>query len=62
MVSKLHQAYLKALSDKEGLEKMSDQGIHLPEAQYAPEALGKRTAAEVEKWRKVVTEAKIEIE
>ena len=63
VIAKLHQAYLKAMADKDWQKKMSDQGIHLlPEAQYAPEALGKHTAAEVEKWRKVVTEAKIEIE
>ena len=63
VIAKLHQAYLKALADKDWQKRMSDQGIHLlPEAQYAPEALGKHTAAEVEKWRKVVTEAKIEIE
>jgi tripartite-type tricarboxylate transporter receptor subunit TctC len=63
VIAKLHQAYLKALADKDWQKKMSDQGVHLlPEAQYAPEALAKHTAAEVEKWRKVVTDAKIEIE
>ena len=40
-----------------------DQGIHLlPEAQYAPEAFAKHTAAEVEKWRKVATDSKIQID
>ena len=41
----------------------AEQGIHLlPEAQYGPEAFGKHTAAEIEKWRKVVTEAKITLD
>jgi len=63
VVQKLHQAYLKALTDKAWLETMSDKGIHLlPEAQYAPEAFAKHTAAEVEKWRKVAAEAKIQID
>lgn len=60
---KLHEAYLKALADKGWLKKMSDQGIHLlPEAQYAPEAFAKHTAAEVEKWRKVIADAKIQVD
>lgn len=63
VVQKLHQAYLKALTDKAWLETMSDKGIHLlPEAQYGPEAFAKHTAAEVEKWRKVAAEAKIQID
>lgn len=63
VVTKLHQAYLKALSDKEWTTRMTSQGIHLlPEAQYTPEALAKHTAAEVSKWRKVATEAKIQID
>ncbi|CAN7209836.1 tripartite tricarboxylate transporter substrate-binding protein [Acidovorax sp. LjRoot66] len=63
MVQKLHQAYLKALADKPWTARMVAQGIHLlPEAQYAPEAFAKHTAAEVEKWRKVATDAKIQID
>lgn len=63
VIQKLHAAYLKALADKDWQKKMSDQGIHLlPEAQYAPEALARHTAAEVEKWRKVATDAKIQID
>lgn len=63
IVQKLHAAYLKALSDKDWQKKMADQGIHLlPEAQYAPEAFGKHTAAEVDKWRKVATDSKIQID
>ncbi len=60
---KLHAAYVKSLSDKDWLKKMSDQGIHLlPEAHYAPEAFAKHTAAEVDKWRKVATDSKIQID
>lgn len=63
MLHKLHAAYLKAMSDKDWMKKMADQGIHLlPEAQYAPEAFAKHTAAEVEKWRKVATDSKIQID
>ena len=55
--------YLKALADKDWTKRMASQGIHLlPEAQYAPEAFAKHTAAEVERWRKVATDAKIQID
>lgn len=63
IVQKMHQAYLKALADKDWLKRMASQGIHLlPEAQYAPDALAKHTAAEVERWRKVTADAKIQID
>lgn len=63
VISKLHQAYLKALSDKAWTQKMAELGIHLlPEAQYAPEALAKHTATEVATWRKVAADAKITID
>lgn len=63
IVQKMHQAYLKALADKAWTARMTSQGIHLlPEAQYAPEAFARHTAAEVERWRKVVTDAKIQID
>jgi tripartite-type tricarboxylate transporter receptor subunit TctC len=63
VVQKLHQAYLKALGDKDWTQRMATQGIHLlPEAQYGPDAFAKHTAAEVDKWRKVATDAKIQID
>ena len=63
IVQKMHQAYIKALQDKTWTARMISQGIHLlPEAQYAPDAFAKHTAAEVERWRKVVTDAKIQID
>lgn len=63
VVQKLHQAYLKALADKPWTARMAAQGINmLPEAQYAPDAFAKHTAAEVDKWRKVATDAKIQID
>jgi tripartite-type tricarboxylate transporter receptor subunit TctC len=63
VVSLMHAAYLKALADKSWTQKMVDQGIRLlPDAQYAPGALGKHTAAEVGKWRKLATDAKITVE
>lgn len=63
VVQKLHQAYLKALTDKDWTKRMAAQGINLlPEAQYAPEAFAKHTAAEVDRWRQVATDAKIQID
>ncbi|WP_026437322.1 tripartite tricarboxylate transporter substrate binding protein [Acidovorax sp. JHL-9] len=63
VVQKMHQAYIKALADKSWTTRMAGQGIHLlPEAQYAPDAFAKHTAAEVERWRKVVTDAKIQLD
>lgn len=63
VIAKMHTAYLKAMQDKAWTQKMADLGIRLlPEAQYGPEALGKHTAAEVEKWRKLATEAKITVD
>jgi len=63
VIQKVYQAYLKAMADKAWTQKMASLGIQLlPEAQYAPEAFGKHTAAEVEKWRKVASEAHITID
>jgi tripartite-type tricarboxylate transporter receptor subunit TctC len=63
IVQKMHQAYMKALGDKEWVKKMSDQGIKmLADTQVAPEAFAQHTAAEVEKWRKVATEANIQVD
>lgn len=63
IVQKMHQAYVKALADKTWTARMASQGIHLlPDAQYAPDAFAKHTASEVERWRKVVADAKIQID
>lgn len=63
IVQKMHQAYMKALSDKAWTTKMSSLGVHLlNDAQYGPDAFSKHTAAEVEKWRKVVSDAKISLD
>jgi tripartite-type tricarboxylate transporter receptor subunit TctC len=62
-VQKLHHAYLKALADQEWTKKMAAQGIQLlSDAHYAPAAFAQHTAAEVEKWRKVVSSAKIQLD
>jgi hypothetical protein len=56
-------AYLKALQDKTWTQKMAEQGIRLlPEADYGPDAFGKHTVAEVEKWRKLAVDAKISVD
>ena len=58
----MHQAYLKALTDKAWTDRMVSQGISLlPQAQYAPDAFAKFTAAEVRRWGKVVADAKIQL-
>ena len=63
VIQKVHQAYLTALGDKAWSKKMADLGIQmLPETQYAPVAFGKHTVAEVDKWRKVATEANIAVD
>jgi tripartite-type tricarboxylate transporter receptor subunit TctC len=63
VIQKVHQAYLKSLADKAWTTKMADLGIQLlPQALYAPDAFGKHTIAEVDKWRKVATEANITVD
>jgi tripartite-type tricarboxylate transporter receptor subunit TctC len=63
VVQKVYQAYTKALADKAWTDKMAAQGIRLlPAEQYAPEALARHTAAEVERWRKVAADAKISLD
>ena len=62
VIQKMHRAYLAALGDKAWLKKMSDQGIQLlAEVQYGPEAFAQHAASEVERWRKVASEAGIQI-
>lgn len=63
IVQKMHQAFMSSLEDKAWQKKMADQGINLlPQADYGPEAFARHTASEVARWRKVATEAKIEID
>lgn len=62
VVDKMYQAYMKALADTAWTTRMSEQGIHLlPDAQYAPDAFAKHTAAEVQRWHQVVENAKIQV-
>jgi tripartite-type tricarboxylate transporter receptor subunit TctC len=61
-IEKMHAAYLKALADKAWTDRMTAAGIQLlPEAQYAPAAFARHTADEVARWRKVTTDAKIQL-
>lgn len=63
IVQKMHQAYLKALADKAWTDRMASQGIQLlPQAQYAPDAFAQFTAAEIQRWQKVVADAKIQLD
>jgi len=62
-IQKVYQAYTKALADKTWTDRMAAQGIRmLPDDQYTPDAFGKHTATEVERWRKVAAEAKISLD
>jgi tripartite-type tricarboxylate transporter receptor subunit TctC len=62
-LQKMLAAYLKAMAEKAWTQKMAEQGIRLlPDAQYAPDAFAKHTAAEIEKWHKVVADAKITVD
>jgi len=61
-INKMHLAYIKAIGDKSWTQQMADQGLRLlSEKQCAPAEFGKHTAAEVDKWRTVITEAKISL-
>ncbi|WP_332751080.1 tripartite tricarboxylate transporter substrate-binding protein [Hydrogenophaga sp.] len=63
VINKLHQAYVKALTDSAWTKQMADQGVRLlSDGQYAPAEFSKHTAAEVARWRQVTTEAKITLE
>ncbi|HWP17779.1 MAG TPA: tripartite tricarboxylate transporter substrate-binding protein [Burkholderiaceae bacterium] len=63
VIRQMHGAYLTAMRDSAWVSKMVDQGIHLlPEAQYSPESLARHTVAEVERWRKLVVEAGIQLD
>lgn len=63
IVQKVYQAYTRVMSDTGFTKKLADQGIRLlPESQYAPEAFAKHTASEVERWRKVASTARIQLD
>ncbi|WP_295855450.1 tripartite tricarboxylate transporter substrate-binding protein [uncultured Xylophilus sp.] len=60
VVQRLYRAYARAMEDVAWKRQLADQGIRLlPDAQYAPDALARHTAAEVRSWRRVVTQARI---
>ena len=63
VIDRLFDAYTQALADPDWIRQMSDRGIQmLPSTRYTPQALGEHTAAEVERWRKVAAEAKIQLD
>lgn len=60
VIDKMQQAYLKVMTDKAFTAKMSAQAIQmLPPERYTASALGKHTAAEVERWKSVAAKANI---
>ncbi|MNT65659.1 hypothetical protein D3C72_2036590 [compost metagenome] len=59
----MQQAYLKVMTDKAFTAKMSAQAIQmLPPERYTASALGKHTAAEVERWKSVAAKANISLD
>jgi tripartite-type tricarboxylate transporter receptor subunit TctC len=60
VIDKLNAAFREALSDKEVSQKLLAAGIE-PEAS-TPDDLGKFQAAETQKWKQIVTDARIEPE
>ena len=63
VVERMFAAYQAALADPAWIKQMSERGIQMLEpAQYTPAALGKLTADEVERWRKVAAAAKIQLD
>jgi tripartite-type tricarboxylate transporter receptor subunit TctC len=62
-VTKLHQAYVEAMADTAWTQRMTDQGIRLlPQKLYSAAEFSRHTAAEVDRWRKVATDARITID
>jgi len=60
-IDRLHQAYLTVIRDPAMRQRMLDSGMQLlPESDYGPDALQKRTASEIDKYRDVIRAAKIE--
>jgi len=60
-IDRMHSAYLKVIGDPAVQAIMRERGMQLlPEADYAPDALQRYTANEVEKYREVIRSAKIE--
>jgi tripartite-type tricarboxylate transporter receptor subunit TctC len=60
VIDKLNAAFREALADKEVSQKLLAAGIE-PEAS-TPDDLGKFQAAETQKWKQIVTDARIEPE
>jgi tripartite-type tricarboxylate transporter receptor subunit TctC len=61
VIDKLHQTYLMVIRDPTMRQRMLDSGLQLlPEPDYAPGALQKYTASEIDKYREVIRAAKIE--
>jgi tripartite-type tricarboxylate transporter receptor subunit TctC len=63
VIDRLAEAYSGVMKDASFTKRLQEQGIQLlPTDQYSPAALGKHTAAEIEKWRDVVTKARISLD
>lgn len=62
-IEKMQQAYLKVMTDKAFTAKMAGQAIQmLPPEQYTASALGKHTAAEIARWKRVAAKANISLD
>ncbi|MEI2416504.1 tripartite tricarboxylate transporter substrate-binding protein [Orrella sp. JC864] len=63
VVQTLYRAWSKALQDTQFTGQMAGQGIQmLPEAEYAPAALQRHTADEVQRWAQVIRQAGISLQ
>ncbi|MCP3020078.1 Bug family tripartite tricarboxylate transporter substrate binding protein [Cupriavidus basilensis] len=63
VIARNYAAFAKAIADPEFAKKLADQGIQLlPDAAYKPAALNQHTAAEVAKWKAVITAADIKLD
>lgn len=63
IIARNYAAFAKAIADPDFSRKLTEQGIQLlPEAAYKSAALNQHTAAEVAKWKTVITAADIKLD
>ena len=63
VIDRMNAAYSEVMKDPEFTAYMQEQGIQLlPPDQYGAAALGRHTAAEVERWRPLIAKANITLD
>lgn len=59
-IQKMHSAYAAAMTDSTWTKSLESRGLQLLDASQAtPESLDQFTSSEIERWRKVITDANI---